>query len=169
MDEAQRRVVGWLAQVLSAGERRDTIMSTLLDAALEVTSAERGYVVAVDGTTSTGRPRLRVEVARGYDRQTLQGAEGKLSRTVVLRVLERGRGLSTSSEEDRDVTEITSVRKARVLSILCAPIRSGEATLGVVYLDHRFLPEAFTLADLEVLEALACETSIALARVRPEE
>lgn len=162
-----RLAVPWVSQALELERTRDEFTAALLDAAIELTHAERGYLVLVEEPGDPARRRLRVDVARGYDRQSLEAPEGKMSRTVVARVLERGRGLCTASEEDRDVTQITSVRKNRVVSILCVPLRVDGVTRGVIYLDHRFIPDAFTLDHLALLEGVAVEAARSLARYAP--
>jgi serine/threonine-protein kinase PknK len=138
------------------------LLPLVLDAAIELTQAERGFLVRVDpprrGET---RVRIKVDVARGFDQESLAGAQGKVSRTVVERVIERGRGLVTTSEEDQDVREISSVHARKVLSILCVPMQLRGETRGVLYLDHRFDPTAFGEQDLPVVTAFGDQAALA--------
>ncbi len=161
------RELRWLRRLrdlthrLARERERRRLLPGILDAAIELAEAERGYLVLVTPRPGA-RPKLKVEVARGFDQEALQGAAGKVSRTVVERVLEQGRGVVTTREEDRDLRDVTSVADRRVLAILCAPLRLRGEVRGVLYLDHRFRPDAFVEADLPLVEAFADQAALAL-------
>lgn len=154
-----------LAELVLAGG--DDVKSALLDAAIELTCAERGFFVRLAG--GGGSAVLEIEAGRNFDRETLKLGPNKVSRTVLQRVVERGRGLVTTSDVDKDVTDASSVKDHRVLAILCAPLGGPEGR-RVAYLDHRFDPDAFSVTDLQVLEAYGEPASVALealAAARP--
>ncbi len=139
------------------------LLPMILDAAIELTQAERGFLVRVDPPRKgEARVRIKVEVARGFDQETLQGAQGKVSRTVVERVLEKGRAVLTTSEEDQDIRQVSSIQARKVLSVLCVPMRLRGETRGVLYLDHRFDPSVFSEQDLPVVTAFADQAAVAL-------
>lgn len=153
----------WAARLIQVAEQLEgqggDLRAALLDAAIELTCAERGLLAQ-----ASGGEVLSVETARGFDRETLQLGPEKVSRTVVQRVLERDRGLVTTSDVDRDVTDASSVRNHRVLAILCLPLDRAD-TPGprrVLYLDHRFDQDAFSVTDLQLLEAYAGPAGTAL-------
>ena len=99
-----------LSHLLARERDVQRLLPLVLDAAIELVGAERGYLVRVQGRRPSGGLKIKVMVARGFDGAALQGKEGDVSRTVVRRVLERGeRGLVTTSEEDRDVMNVSSV------------------------------------------------------------
>jgi len=165
---ASERELLWLRRVRDVSQRlaseRDlkTLLPKILDAAIEITEAERGYLVRVK-QEGAGKPTLKVAQARGFDGTGLDASGVKLSRTVVERVLSREeRGLVTTSEEDRDVVEVSSVRERRVLSIACVPMRLRGETKGILYLDHRFTKDAFTEEDLSILRVFADQAALAL-------
>ena len=161
-----------LSQRLSVREALEDLPREILDAAIELTDAERGFLVLVEGVKPDGTPKTRVACARGFDGAALRGPQVKVSRTVVRRVLERGSGLVTSSEaEDRDVLQASSVLSSRVRSIACVPLLLKDETLGVLYLDHRFLESAFSADDLPLLEVFAAQSGLALrwAQTRAEQ
>jgi transcriptional regulator with GAF, ATPase, and Fis domain len=157
------RELKWLRQVRDVSQRlaSETEMSTLLpfvlDAAVEITGAERGFLVLL------GNGAAKVKEARGFDRTELAREVANISRTVVERVLERQTdGLVTTSERDRDVVDVTSVKERRVVSILCVPLRLRGEIRGVLYLDHRLTRGAFTEADLPILRPFADQAALAL-------
>ncbi|RMG17067.1 MAG: sigma-54-dependent Fis family transcriptional regulator [Planctomycetota bacterium] len=138
------------------------LLPRIVDAAIELTRAERGFLVRVRGRSRSGRPKLQVAAARGFSRETLQGGLSKVSRTVVETVLERGEGLLTSREEDAFVRNLTSVQRRNVLAILCVPLLLRREVAGVLYLDHRFQPEAFAEGDVPIVEAFAEQAALAI-------
>jgi len=154
-----------LSQRLAAERDPERLLPAILDAAIEITEAERGFLVrAAPGRR--GGLDVTIEAARGFDRAGLERAASSVSRTVVERVLTREEGLVTTSEADADLLEVTSVKARRVRSIACVPLRLRGATLGALYLDHRFARGAFTAGDLPVLSAFADQAALALETAR---
>lgn len=151
-----------LAGELARERNLSELLPRVLDAAIEITEAERGFLVLVGRNEKTGKTRLKVEVARGFDKANLLAKGSKVSRTVVTRVLDEDRGLVTTDDEDMDLLNVTSVRERRVRSILCVPLRLRGTIRGVVYLDHRFDRQAFTKDDLPAIEAFADHAALAL-------
>ena len=165
MSDPSARELLWLRRVRdlsrALAEKQDPskLFSDVLDAAIEITEAERGYVVQV--LPQAEGHKVKIRAARGFDRSALQGASDQVSRTVVERVLERGTGLVTTSE-DADVLDASSVQARRVRAIICAPMRLRGELRGILYLDHRFSREAFTKDDLPILETFADQAALAL-------
>ena len=163
-----RREVLWLRRLRDLSHQLVThddvrqLVPVILDAAIELAQAERGFLVRVEPGGPGERPKIKVEVARGFAKESLAGAQGKVSRTVVERVLQRGRGLVTTSEEDRDIREVSSVQERRVLAILCVPMTLRGQVRGVLYMDHRFNPEAFTEQDIAIAETFADQAALAI-------
>ncbi|MGE0713301.1 MAG: sigma-54-dependent Fis family transcriptional regulator [Planctomycetota bacterium] len=152
-----------LSHLLAAERDVRKLLPMILDAAIELTEAERGFLVLVQGRKPDGGYRFKVEVARGFDKATLTGSSGQVSRTVVKRVLESEReGLVTTDEADKDLLEVSSVQARRVLSIAGVPLRLRGQIKGVLYLDHRFTQGAFTQAHLAIMRTFADQCALAL-------
>jgi len=152
-----------LAHALASERDPERLLPAILDAAIEITGAERGFLVRVEGRKASGGYRFRVEVARGFDREALAGAAGAVSRTVVRRVVEgEGRGLVTTRPDDEDLLEVSSVKARRVRSILCVPMMLRGEVRGAVYLDHRFAEAAFAAGDLPLMQTFADQGALVL-------
>ncbi|MCA8922889.1 MAG: sigma-54-dependent Fis family transcriptional regulator [Planctomycetes bacterium] len=168
------RAVRDLSHLLATEHEPRRLLSLILDAAIEITNAERGYLVRVRGRKPDGSYRFRVEVARGFDRLSLASEEGEVSRTVVKRVVESQQGLVTTHESDSDVLRVSSVMARKVLAILCAPMSLRGEIWGVLYLDHKRERDAFGEQDLTILgtfasqAALAMETAELRAGIQPQ-
>ena len=151
MTDATERELTWLRRVrdfshLLATERdAERLLPLILDAAIELTEAERGFLVLVTGRKPDGGYKIRVKVARGFDKAALQANRGHVSRTVVKRVLNRGQALVTTREDG------IPVRIGEVADVGLAPmIRQGAVTR-----DYRVmgLPMTFIVDRQGVIRA----------------
>jgi GAF domain-containing protein len=142
----------WLERLLTTERRREGLSALVVDAAVELTRADRGFLVLLDGG------HLRVAAARGYDRQNLEADDRQAWRAIVTGVLERGAGVITAVEQDQGPGG-TSAQRNRAVSVLCVPLQQRR---GAVYLDHPFMPDAFETADLELTQRVADLASRAL-------
>lgn len=165
--EGRSRETQWLRRLRDLSHRLANeqdlarVQPLILDAAIELCGAERGYLVRV-ASTDEGRPQLDVVAARGFDRKSLGGEEAKISRRVVERVSATGQGIVTTDAEHQALSEVTSLRLFNVLCVLAVPLRLRGQVLGALYLDHRAREDAFDAEDFPVVEAFADQAALAL-------
>ncbi|MDA0934808.1 MAG: sigma-54-dependent Fis family transcriptional regulator [Planctomycetota bacterium] len=159
-----------LNRELAGAEDRDAFVQTLLDEAIRLFRAERGFVLVPDGAG-----RFRVACARSLDREPVHKPERKVSSTVVQSCVEGGgRALLVEDAQEGELSAVQSIADLMLRSVLCVPLRAKERTVGCLYLDHRFQKGAFEEADLPWLEAFADQAAIGLhlhdllARVREQ-
>ncbi|MSP92609.1 MAG: GAF domain-containing protein [Myxococcales bacterium] len=149
------------------------LLEMLMDAAVLLTGAERGFLLLDDGDPerepAKGKPRtdLRIAVARNLDRENLKKAAHKLSHTIAMRVFESGeRVLSIDAMVDERFTAQASIHAGSLRSILCVPLQSQGLSIGVLYVDNRFASGAFGGEQGALLEALADQAAIAIRTAR---
>src|SRR5207247_2041040 len=96
--------------------------------------------------------------------QPLQPNENiSISKTVLDRVLsERVSLLSLDAQADERLAQALSIRMQQVRSVMCAPLLGKSGVLGVIYLDCQERLKMFSTDDLDLLNALAVETSMAV-------
>ena len=153
----------WLAilglnRQLAAASSRSAVLTVLVDEAVRLFGAERGFLLA----TVAGAPGFRVEVARTFEREAVTHPDRKVSTTVVQKVLQQGVGLFSEDAQADELAAAASVADLRLRSVLCMPLRVGEQTIGVLYLDHRFQAGVFGERDLPWLMAFADQGAIVL-------
>jgi transcriptional regulator with GAF, ATPase, and Fis domain len=164
----EHRALRWWQRVrdltrrLAAERDPEKLPKEILDVAIELTEAERGFLVLVLGERPQGGFEMRLIAARGFGGEAFPGNGDSVSQSVLRRVLEEDRGLVTSAEEDRDLLQVSSVVERRVRSIACVPLRLRGQVRGALYLDHRFVEGAFQAAELPVLETFADQAALAL-------
>jgi transcriptional regulator with GAF, ATPase, and Fis domain len=156
------RTLATLSKRLNAERREARLHEAILDAAVQLSGAERGYLVLRDG-----QGRARVRAGRGLLRDALDAAEVALSRSIVDRVLGSGRALSTvdAAHDDR-LSGAASVAALALRSVAAVPLSLRGEVVGALYLEDRLRPFAFGATELELLTDLAEIASIALDSVR---
>jgi transcriptional regulator with GAF, ATPase, and Fis domain len=154
-----------LCRVLAEATDLDKLFASIIEAAIELTGAERGFLVLVHYKDDNSAPSIHIEEARGFHHTELGGSKGAVSRTVVQRVMEQKRGLVTSHAQDADLLNVTSVRSQDVLSIISAPLNLRGEIRGALYLDHRSHSLAFSEDDLPILETFADQAALTLETI----
>ena len=152
----------WLAildlnRQLALVEDRRAVLTVLVDAAVRLFGAERGFLIR-----RAAGEGFAVDVARSLDREPVSSAARKVSSTIVARVLAGGDGVFSEDAQHDALSASQSVADLQLRSVLCAPLRVGERVLGVLYLDHRFQSGAFGDDDLPWLTAFADQGAIVL-------
>jgi serine/threonine-protein kinase PknK len=144
-----------LTSALARESSRGGLVERILDAALELTDAERGYLVLVQGGD------IRVQASRGVGKAELSAADHP-SRRVVQRTLMDGRGLITSHAENTELLGATSLAVNQVTSVACVPLVWRERRVGVLYLETRDPAGAFAQEHLPILSTFADQAAVAL-------
>ena len=139
----------------------DSVLNNVMDAIMQVTKAQRGFLMIHDENTNT----LQVLVARGIDGATID-SEG-FSTTIVSKVVETQETLLTNNAEfDNRFSAGQSIIMRGLRAILCAPMMVGDRLIGVVYVDTSMKAGVFRPDDLGVLNAVSGIASRALENAR---
>jgi adenylate cyclase len=86
-----------------------------------------------------------------------------ISKTVVDRVMtERMSLLSFDTQSDERFLAAQSIVMQKISSVMCAPLLGKDGVLGVIYVDCRERLKLLREDDLDLLNAVAAETSIAV-------
>ncbi len=153
--QALRRLLA-MARRINSSLSLDSVLQYAVDAAIELTGAERGFLLLAD----TAEPR--VVVAR-----PASAASDGPSRGIVARALSsESPVLTTDAKTDERFVGRGSVHAMRLKSVVCVPIPAPGGLLGALYLDNRLQRGRFAQADLERLTAFADQTAIAIQNAR---
>lgn len=138
------------------------VLRRLLGSVLELTGAERGFVLLLgpDG-------KLQGRVASGFT--TRDALEERFDGSVgaIRHVLETRQPLVTSdARSDELLGKRPSVLELGIGALACVPLRSEGALLGLIYVDGRRQGGRFTDLDLEILEILADHAAIVVGGMR---
>ncbi len=143
---------------LAAEPEPERLLKTILDVAITVTGAERGFLLTPgeDGD-------LEVRVARNLDQAPMRKAQIRFSKGVADRVFAGGKAIaSVDAADDQRLRDLVSVHAMKLRSVLCVPMRHGVRPIGVIYVDNRFQRGAFSEDRVAFLEAFADQAALAL-------
>ena len=146
---------------IGSSEDPESLLRTMLDAAVDIFRAERGLVQIRDDDGS-----FRTVLARGLDPE---GEEAAASQTVARQAARSGRPIVlANSHQDAAgaAVEAPSIEATAARSILCAPLLEGQEAVGVVYLDGMASERLYGPRDLELLETFALHVASAFTASR---
>jgi signal transduction histidine kinase len=147
-----------VSRALGASLDLQVVLDQVMDAIIQLTGAERGFLMLADYDG-----QLSVKAARNFDQQTLTSEAFLYSTTVANRVLDSGAPvLTTNASEDPRFAGRASIVTQSLRSIMATPLRARGNVIGVAYVDSRFSSGLFTQGDLEALEALSAQAAVAI-------
>ena len=137
----------------------DRLLGLVMDTAVELTGAERGFLLLGESAK-----HLRVEVARNLD---LTGESAAYSRSIAERVFLAGAPVITvSARSDPRFSDYPSVHQMQLESVLCIPVHSQGRVCGVLYMESRFQSGRFSPDDQRLLMAFGDQVAISLTNAR---
>ena len=148
-----------VAKTLSSERDLKKVLTATLDTIVELSGAERGFVWL--GGPNEGS----VAVARNLDREHVRKPAGKLSRSIIGKVMESGETLLTDNASE-DFLGSASIGDLKLRSVLCTPLILRGATIGAIYVDHRFREAEFSEEDTALLDQFRDLAAIAIENAR---
>src|SRR5215472_3899683 len=145
-----------VGQLLSAPRPIDALLDEALDLVLRTMDVDRAAVLMVDAASGELVPRVR-KAARGAV------PERFYSEHIVRWVQAHGiAAVFADARADSRLAEAASILSQSICSSMCAPLRSKDGLLGVLYVDNLAAPDRFSSEDLEFLAAFAGQLSVAI-------
>lgn len=160
-------------RALGSGRVLDDVLSLVLDSAIEVSGAERGFIML-----SADSGELEVKLARGRGRMTLPGSSFATSRKIPEEVYRTGEARIVADVLDGDLANVHMGTVALgIRNVLCVPLRlvryidrpetaGEERRIGVLYLDSREKGSLLSNSTRAALETLATEAAVAIENAR---
>lgn len=147
-----------VSQTLGSSLDLQTVLDQVMDAVIQISGAERGFLMLRDDDGG-----LTVKAARNLDQQSLGSDDFKYSRTIVNQVLDSGESLvTTNAAEDPRFSGQASIVTQALRSIMATPLRARGNVIGVAYVDSRAIAGLFSADDLAMMDALSGQAAIAI-------
>jgi phosphoserine phosphatase RsbU/P len=159
-------------RALGSGRVLDEVLALVLDAAIGVTGAERGFIMLAghDGA-------LDLKMARARGRVTLPGNRFDTSRKIPEEVFATGELLVVADLLEGDVEAHHGTIALGIRHVLCTPLRNVRyldrpdlpaetRAIGVLYLDSREKGQLLSTATRSALDTLANEAGVAIENAR---
>jgi serine phosphatase RsbU (regulator of sigma subunit)/pSer/pThr/pTyr-binding forkhead associated (FHA) protein len=174
---AKLRAILDLARTLQSSFSVDEVLAQVVDTALAITGAERGFLLLRDAHG------LKTRVARHRAGQALDESDLRVPREVIRHALEHRRELLSMNFDPLGIGDTrpqNSIADLELRSVICVPlvrIRAGHSeatsvistaseTVGVLYMDSRLFAADMGGGNRELLQTLAIEASTVLENAR---
>jgi serine phosphatase RsbU (regulator of sigma subunit) len=173
---AKLRALVEVARALQSSLSTQDVLAAVVDAALAVTGAERGFLLLRQDNG------LAVSVARDRHGSPLKDTDLRVPMSVINRALRTRRELLSMSFdplEEQGVRPEMSVADLELRGVVCVPlvrVRAGSVqdtvitsvndTVGLLYMDSRHAAADLSAGNRELLQTLALEASTVLENAR---
>jgi serine phosphatase RsbU (regulator of sigma subunit) len=158
-------------RALGSGRVLDEVLTLVMDSALEVTKAERGFMMLANM-----EGELEFKIARGRGKTTLSGTSFTTSEKIPREVFRTGQSRTVGDLMEGDLagqhdrTIAVGIRHVLCVPLLVAPMSSAtigdQKTIGVLYLDGREKGTMLSEATRASLEAFATQAALAIDSAR---
>ena len=160
-------------RALGSGRVLDDVLALVLDSAIDVTGAERGFIMLANAAG-----QLEFKLARGNGRVTLTGHTFATSHKIPESVFATGRATIVEDLLDEVVApQHVGTVALGIRHVLCTPLRlvryvergdetSEDKVIGVLYLDSRERGALRSALARSALETLSTEAAVAIENAR---
>jgi serine phosphatase RsbU (regulator of sigma subunit) len=187
MEKATTTAIGDLRQIaalleglraLGSGRVLDDVLALVLDSAIEVSGAERGFIM-LEGASQAAGEDLEFKMARSRGRASMPSGTFATSRKIPEEVFRTGEPRIVADLLDGDLANVHMGTVALgIRNVLCVPLRlvryldraeangGEERRIGVLYLDSREKGSLLSNSTRAALETLATEAAVAIENAR---
>jgi adenylate cyclase len=145
--------------MINAAFNVEDVLSTALDAIIQLVQAERGYIIFWNAQTG----EYEFPAMRDHTNLSNHASAPKISQTILSQVIQTGEALLTDNAyKDQRWQEGASIAQMGLRSVLCVPLHDKEAVIGAIYVDNRIRAGVFTEREKRLLTALANQIAVAL-------
>ncbi|MCE9578022.1 MAG: sigma 54-interacting transcriptional regulator [Deltaproteobacteria bacterium] len=134
------------------------LLDALMDAVIEITNADKGFLVLMEGDT------VDVKVARNLKRENIADAVSQLSDSIVAKVVKTRRPVIISDAmHDGEFAAAKSVMQLKLSSVICVPLLDRGRLLGLIYVGNDSIIDLFQQDTMKVLTVFAAQASLIVA------
>jgi serine phosphatase RsbU (regulator of sigma subunit) len=160
-------------RALGSGRVLDDVLALVLDSAIDVTGAERGFIML-----ASDQGMLEFKLGRAAGRVTLPGQTFETSRKIPESVFATGNVRIVDDLLDAGMAALhTGTVALGIRHVLCAPLRlvryvergeehGDDKIIGVLYLDSRERGALRSQSSRAALETLSAEAAVAIENAR---
>jgi transcriptional regulator with GAF, ATPase, and Fis domain len=134
------------------------LLDALMDAVIEITNADKGFLVLLEGDT------IDVKIARNLNRENIADAVSQLSDSIIAKVVRSRKPVIVSDAmRDDEFASAKSVMQLKVSSVICVPLLDRGRLLGLIYVGNDSIRALFQQATLRILTVFSSQASLIVA------
>ncbi len=158
-DYRNLRMLLEISRALVEVENLNELLPMIVDMALKVTGAERGFIMLLTKSRS-----LDFRFGRNNKKENLTPDEFAFSSSVTDSVLSQKRLVSiTDTESDEKFKARDSIVGLSLRSIMASPLKITEEIIGLIYVDSQVPTFYFSKKNAEFFEALCSHAATAIS------
>lgn len=139
-----------MARALEREDKVERMVPTIIDAAIALSQAERGFVFVLEKKQTT------LAMGRNFARESVPSPEKKVSQTLLDRAVRADEPLLIrDAASDGDFAGVASISDLGLRSMLAVPLRFAGEVVGLLVVDHRLQGHAFDQDTIDLLSGLA--------------
>lgn len=139
----------------------EELMTKVIELALQVMSADRGFIMLVN---AAGQLEPKVRRVKEHEKEKERERDIlPISKSIAQHCFDQGEAILTNDAVvDRRFLQSGSIQMYNIRSAMCVPLRIREEKKGVLYVDNRMSSNSFAPSDFLLLKAFAEQVSIAI-------
>lgn len=151
-----------ISRQMSEMRSLEPLLAFIIDEALKIVGAERGYIVLKKEGDD-----IDFRVLRDRDAHDLEPQSDIISRSILQKTLQSGQPLVVrNAMADPRFSQALSVVALRLRSVMCVPLTTQNSTIGAIYVENRTVHGRFKEEDIIPLELMAHQAAVAVQNAK---
>ncbi len=132
------------------------VLNLIIDKMLSLMKADRGFIMLLE------KGRLVPKAARNMEKELADEERLSFSHSFARKVIEKGEVLISTNVAEDPRYKSESIISQRIISIMGAPLKVHQETIGCIYIDAKEQRRYFSDTDASFFSALANQAAIAI-------
>lgn len=142
------------------------IFEMIMSKAIDLTQAERGYLILVKEFAEKER-ELEVAYVKNMELAHTEDALKQVSSTIINHVIDEKRvEIVKNALKDEEYEVQMSIVNLQLKSIMCAPMIVKDKVIGIIYVENRTIPGIFNKEAGELLTLFGNLCGVAIENIR---
>ena len=148
-----------VGQSISTTVALDDLLQTIIDNVIDVSRAQRGFIMLVDADQKESH-----FLGRHSRKRLIERDRFSFSSTVIGKAIEERQSQIHKELPEADLS--VSMVAMELKSILCVPLKEKDTVIGLIYVDSQESNKAFDESDREIVESLCGQASVAIVNAK---
>ena len=147
----------YVSRMIGSSLESDTVLEMVMDAVIDLTEAERGFLVLLEDG------ELTMKTGRNMDQLSLNHEDMTISETIVWQAINGCESiLVENAQQDDRFSGQASVISYNLSSVMVSPLQIDGQALGALYVDSTMIKGLFGPDDLDLMTLFGEQAAIAI-------
>lgn len=140
----------------------DDLLGKILEYALKVTGAERGFIFLYQGKENSLVLRLSKGLTREFSGLAFSWDNYKISLAFIKEIEKNKEAIIVNGDASINSKMQQEMKNYSIKEALGIPLIAKDKTLGIIYLDNRLTSGTFAKDELELMQSFAVQASVSI-------